>query len=72
MTTLGFTSLFRAHRRLRSSARAPEARAALQTATQWSDGRRSMRLERRDIARMLGMTGLLTSVLFILSIVIPS
>lgn len=72
MATPRMTSPFRADDRLRSSADAPNARTNMQTGTQWSGDGRSKRLQRRDIARMLGMTGLLTSMLFILSIVIPT
>lgn len=67
-----FTSLFRAGDWFRSGASAPKARTNMQTAAQWSEQGRSMRPGRRGITRMLGMTGLLLSLLFILSIVIPT
>ena len=66
------TSPFRADGRLRSSADAADRRTNVQTGRQWGGDGRSKRLQRRDISRMLGMTGLLTSMLFILSIVIPT
>ena len=71
MATPRMTSPFRADGRLRSSADAPDPRTNMQTGRQWGGDGRFKRLQRRGIARMLGMTGLLTSMLFIRSIVIP-
>ena len=67
-----FTSLFGAGDQFRSSADAPKASTNMQTVARGSEEGRSMRLGRRGMTRMLGMTGLLLSVLFILSIVIPT